>query len=156
MDPLSVDIHAVSPIDPVVQPLIHAHLDLMRASSPACSVHAMDESDLANANAQFFAAFKNGAPAAIGALKVLSAVHGELKSMHVRADCRGSGLADSMLDKLLVTARKLGIKRVSLETGSQDAFRRARAFYTRRGFSECDPFEGYECDPNSIFMTRTL
>ena len=156
MDPLSVDIRAVSPIDPAVQPLIHTHLDLMRASSPACSIHAMDASDLGDANAQFFAAFENGALAAIGALKVLSPLHGELKSMHVRSDCRRRGLADSMLDKLLMTARDLGLKRVSLETGSQDAFRPARAFYARRGFSECDPFEGYELDPNSIFLTRWL
>ena len=156
MDPLSVDIRAVSPIDPAVQPLIHIHLDLMRASSPACSIHAMDTSVLAKVNAQFFAALENGALAAIGDLKVLSLVHGELKLMHVRSECRRRGLADSMLDKLLMTARDLGLKRVSLETGSQDAFRPARAFYARRGFTECIPFEDYELDPNSIFLTRTL
>ena len=156
MDPLSVDIRAVSPIDPAVQPLIHTHLDLMRASSPACSIHAMDTSVLAKVNAQFFAAFEIGKPVAIGGLKVLSPAHGELKSMHVRADCRRRGLADAMLDKLIMTAQELGIKRVSLETGSQDAFRPARAFYARRGFTECNPFEDYELDPNSIFLTCNL
>ncbi|MEO9827554.1 MAG: GNAT family N-acetyltransferase [Paracoccaceae bacterium] len=156
MDSLGADIRLVAPTDPEILPLISTHLKLMHASSPACSVHAMDASDLADADAQFFAAYENNTPVAMGALKKLSSSHGELKSMHVRERDRGRGLADAILIHLLDAARNAGLKKVSLETGSQDAFAPARSFYARHGFAECPPFEGYELDPNSVFMTRTL
>lgn len=153
MDPL---IREVSPTDPVVLPLIERHLTLMRASSPACSVHAMDSGRLAEARARFFAVFDGAEAVAMGALKRLSGTHGELKSMHVRDDRRGAGLADGILERLIDVAREAGLTRLSLETGSQDAFAPARAFYARHGFAFCDPFEGYAPDPASVFMTRAI
>jgi putative acetyltransferase len=150
------DIRRVSPIDPEVAPLVAKHVSLMRASSPACSVHAMDADALADADAQFFAAFKNKQVVAIGAIKRLTPTHGEIKSMHVRSDCRGSGLADAILKELLACGQRLGIQHISLETGSQDVFQPARSFYRRHGFSECPPFGDYELDTNSVFMTRSI
>ena len=76
--------------------------------------------------------------------------------MHVRQDRRGQGLADLILDRLLDEARTAGMERVSLETGSQETFGAARAFYGRNGFTTCGPFAGYTADPNSFFMTRVL
>ena len=92
----------------------------------------------------------------MGALKPLTDGHGELKSMHVREDHRGRGLADAILKQLFDAAGAAGISRLSLETGSQDAFAPARAFYVRHGFEVSAPFEGYVEDPNSVFMSRTL
>lgn len=92
----------------------------------------------------------------MGALKPLSKRHGEIKSMHVRQDRRGTGLADRVLEYLFGVAREAGLNRLSLETGSQEIFFPARQFYARNGFSTCPPFEGYELDPNSVFMTRTV
>ncbi len=132
------------------------HLDLMRASSPACSVHAMDADGLERSNVLFVAVFDSDEAVAIGALKALDGTHGELKSMHVRQDRRGQGLADLILDRLLDEARTAGMERVSLETGSQETFGAARAFYGRNGFTTCSPFAGYTADPNSFFMTRAL
>lgn len=146
----------VRPTDPRVLPLIAHHLDLMRASSPACSVHAMEAADLDGPGVRFFAIFDGDAAVAMGALKAISDSHGELKSMHVRKDQRGRGLADEMLAILLEAARDAGMARVSLETGSQEVFAPARAFYGRHGFSTCPPFEGYGPDPNSFFMTLEL
>lgn len=154
MDPLTPV--EVRPTDPRVLPLIERHLTLMRASSPACSVHAMEAADLDEARVRFFAVFEGDEAVAMGALKVINADHGELKSMHVREDRRGTGLAFAILSRLLEEARAAGMARVSLETGSQEAFAAARAFYGRQGFSTCGPFEGYGPDPNSFFMTRTL
>lgn len=116
----------------------------------------MDASDLAEADAQFFAAYKNEEPVAMGALKTLSPTLGELKSMHVREAHRGQGLAEAILQRLLLAAREAGLENISLETGSQDAFIAARTFYERHGFAECAPFQGYDLDPNSIFMTRKI
>ena len=156
MDALTPDIRPVSPADPVVLPLIERHLTLMRASSPACSVHAMDASQLSEPGIRFFAILEKDEAIAMGALKDLSHNQGELKSMHVREDRRGAGLADAMLGHLLGTARECGMTRVSLETGSQDAFHAARRFYERHGFTYCEPFEGYVEDPASVFLTRAL
>jgi putative acetyltransferase len=48
------------------------------------------------------------------------------------------------------------MSRLSLETGSWDYFRPARAFYARHGFVECLPFADYAPDPNSVFMSLEL
>ena len=111
---------------------------------------------MVDAGVQFFAAFDDDVPIAMGALKRISANHGELKSMHVVEEHRGKGLADAILLRLLDEALAGGMTRVSLETGSQPVFKAARGFYRRHGFTECPPFEGYVDDPHSVFMTRTL
>ncbi|MEM9032549.1 MAG: GNAT family N-acetyltransferase [Pseudomonadota bacterium] len=156
MDPLSSEIRAVLPNDPDVVPLLEHHVSLMRASSPSCSVHAMDADRLLKENVAFFAAFEGTVAVAIGGLKRLSGDHGEIKSMHVAEASRGCGLARAMLARLLEVARVQELERISLETGSQDAFAPARAFYAREGFAPCPPFADYEPDPNSVFMTRML
>lgn len=156
MDTLTPEIRAVDPGDAALAPLIERHLTLMHASSPACSVHAMDATDMAEAGVRFFAAFDGDEPVAMGALKVIAPKHGELKSMHVVEERRGGELASAILGRLIDEARKLGLTRVSLETGSQPAFNPAHRFYQRHGFAECPPFEGYVLDPHSIFMTRAL
>ncbi|MDA8586390.1 GNAT family N-acetyltransferase [Rhodobacteraceae bacterium] len=156
MDPLIPNIRAVNPTDPVIAPLIERHLTLMLASSPVESVHAMKASDLAEAGVQFFVAFDHETPVAMGALKQTNDDHGELKSMHVLEERRGKGLADAVLGRLLQEAGVAGLKRVSLETGSQASFAAARAFYQRHGFVFCPPFEGYVEDPHSAFMTREV
>jgi len=128
----------------------------MWASSPACSVHAMDAESLDEAGVSFLAIFDGDEAVAMGALKALSVEHGELKSMHVAQERRGGGFADSILRGLLQLAIEKGLSRVSLETGSQPPFAAARAFYERNGFEFCPPFEGYTEDPASVFMTRAL
>ena len=76
--------------------------------------------------------------------------------MHTAERCRGQGVARAVLRQIVAAARGRGYCRVSLETGSMDAFAAARAFYARHGFTPCPPFEGYREDPNSVFMTLTL
>jgi len=154
MDPLTaIEIPAD---DPRVKAVVAKHLELMRASSPVCSVHAMEADDLASANATFFAVLDEGIAAAIGALKPLPSNHGELKSMHVIQTHRGRGLAGVVLSGLLGKARGLGMQRISLETGSRPVFAPAVRFYARHGFQICGPFDGYKDDPESIFMTRLI
>lgn len=156
MDSLTPEVREIAPGAPEVSNLIATHLELMRASSPACSVHAMTAERLTASGARFFAIFAAGEAVAMGAIAVIEPGHGELKSMHVRQSMRGQGLAGVMLAHLLSTAREMGLIRVSLETGSQEAFAPARAFYGRSGFDTCLPFAGYTPDPNSVFMTRVL
>ena len=71
-------------------------------------------------------------------------------------ELRGRGLAWRMLDHLVSEAKADGITRLSLETGSQDAFTPARRLYEAAGFAPCPPFADYRDDPMSVYMTRSL
>jgi len=61
-----------------------------------------------------------------------------------------------MLDHLLAVARERGYGRVSLETGSPEAFAPARALYAAAGFTLCGPFGDYPDNGFSTFMTLEL
>ncbi|MFN8638143.1 MAG: GNAT family N-acetyltransferase [Dehalococcoidia bacterium] len=79
----------------------------------------------------------------VGALKQLDASHAEIKSMHAVQEARRRGVARAVLAHPLALARGAGHVRVSLETGSMDAFAPARALYEGFGFERCAPFSDY-------------
>ncbi|MGI9535630.1 MAG: GNAT family N-acetyltransferase, partial [Desulfocapsaceae bacterium] len=91
-----------------------------------------------------------------GALKELTAQHAELKSMRTTPAHLGKGLASVLLRHILSEARKRNYKRLSLETGSYEAFVPARKLYEKFGFSYCGPFSDYTDNSNSVFMTIQL
>jgi len=76
--------------------------------------------------------------------------------MHTAQIARGKGVASAMLDHLVADAVAHDIARLSLETGSWDYFKPARALYRKHGFAECEPFGDYVPDRNSIFMSREI
>jgi len=133
--------------------LLQEHLDDMYATSPPESVHALDVEQLRHPSITFWTIWDGDVLAGSIALKVLSATHGEIKSMRTPRMARGKGAAKALLAHLLSEARSRGYTRVSLETGSQDFFAPARTLYVQSGFSQCGPFEGYALDPHSVFMT---
>ena len=61
-----------------------------------------------------------------------------------------------MLAHIVAEAEHRRYHRLSLETGSMDAFRPARELYESFGFSYCPPFGDYVPDTNSVFLTRVL
>lgn len=146
--------------DPLTSPeivaFLQAHLDQMHATSPACSVHALDLAGLRAPGLRFWSAYDGDELVACAALKDLGAGHVELKSMRTAPHRTRQGIAARMLAFVLDEARASGAIRISLETGSQDFFQPARSLYARHGFAECEPFGDYRPDPNSTFMTREL
>ena len=76
--------------------------------------------------------------------------------MHTAAKYRGRGVAAGLVTHMVAEARSRSYQRLSLETGSMDAFAPARALYSRFGFISCGPFGDYILDPNSVFMTLDL
>jgi putative acetyltransferase len=95
--------------------------------------------------------------AGCGALRELSPDHGEIKSMHTAARHRGKGVGARLVTHMLDVARARGYRRVSLETGTADAFAPARALYGRFGFTVCPAFAQYrDDDPHSLCMTLSL
>jgi putative acetyltransferase len=141
---------------PEVISLLELHLSEMHAWSPPCSVHAMPVERLREADVTFWSAWEGDQLAGCGALKHLDARHGEVKSMRAHPDWRGKGVGKAILLHLMDAARARGYARLSLETGSSGEFVPARGLYAAHGFAECGPFGGYQPDPFSFFMTRTL
>lgn len=141
---------------PEVQALLAEHLRNMRSLSPPESVHALDLMALRQPGVTFWSVWSGPVLVGCGALKELSPVHGEVKSMRTASDHRRKGVAQAMLRHILGVAAARGYQRLSLETGAQPAFEPARRLYGRFGFQYCPPFEGYTEDPNSVFMTRAL
>jgi putative acetyltransferase len=56
----------------------------------------------------------------------------------------------------MTEAKRMGFTRLSVETGATEFFLPARKLYEKFGFDYCEPFVGYQPDPNSVFMTRVL
>jgi putative acetyltransferase len=76
--------------------------------------------------------------------------------MRTASQHRRKGVAAALVEHILREARRRNYKRVSLETGSMEAFAPAHRLYRKFGFTECRPFADYIEDPNSIFMTIEL
>jgi putative acetyltransferase len=139
-----------------VRRLLERHLAFAAEHSPPADVHALDIEGLCAANLSFFGIRVDGELLGIGALLQLDAEHAEIKSMHTARAARGRGVGRAMVEHLLAVARTRGCRRVSLETGSMDAFAPARALYAAVGFEPCAPFGDYPPSRNSVCMTLEL
>ena len=139
-----------------IRALLEEHLQDMRRISPPESVHALDLDALRQPGITFWTAWADGDLVGCGALKMHDTGHGEIKSMRVSGRRRRTGAGRAMLLHIVEEARRRGLSRLSLETGSQPEFEPARNLYSSQGFVECGPFADYAEDPNSVFMTRTL
>ncbi|HEY5891139.1 MAG TPA: GNAT family N-acetyltransferase, partial [Acidimicrobiia bacterium] len=139
-----------------VQKLLARHLDFANEHSPREDVHALDVSGLLGPEISFFSIRSDGALLGVGAIKRIDDAHAELKSIHTAELARGRGVGRAMVRHLVVLATASGYSRLSLETGSMDAFAPSRRLYEALGFEVCEPFEGYGPSPNSTFMTLTL
>lgn len=147
-------------IDDLSRPAVHAllgeHLQNMHELSPPESVHALDLDELRKPDIAFWSAWEGPVLLGCGALKELDRKHGEVKSMRTPAALRRKGAGRALLAHIIEVAQARSYERLSLETGSQDAFRPAQALYESFGFQRCGPFGDYREDPNSVFMTRRL
>lgn len=142
--------------DPRVVDLLHIHQTSAKAETAPGSAHALDLTGLQSPDISFWTIWDDETLLGFGALKRLSADHGEVKSMHTAQAMRGRGAGRAMLRHIIEIARARGMSRLSLETGASEYFLPARALYRSHGFLECPPFAGSVLDPNSVFMTLDL
>src|SRR5262245_284376 len=147
-------------IDDLQHPAIHAllseHLQNMHELSPPESVHALNLEGLQAPEITFWTAWENGLLLGCGALKELDEKHGEIKSMRTPLAHRRKGAGRAILAHIIEVAQGRGYERLSLETGTVEAFKPAQRLYESFGFSYCGPFSDYREDPNSAFMTLRL
>jgi putative acetyltransferase len=141
---------------PKVHELLHEHLAGMNANSPPGQVFALDLTKLKVPEITFWTAWDSEDLLGCGAIKELSPTHGEIKSMRTSAAHLRKGVGREILGIILQEAGRRGYAKVSLETGSSDAFLPAHALYERAGFSRCGPFGGYQQNGFSVFMEKEL
>jgi putative acetyltransferase len=147
-------------IDDLQHPAIHAllneHLQNMYELSPPESVHALNLQKLRVPEITFWTAWENDLLLGCGALKELDRNHGEVKSMRTPLAHRRKGAGRAILAHIIAVAKERAYGRLSLETGTADAFKPAQKLYESFGFTYCGPFGDYREDPNSVFMTLLL
>jgi putative acetyltransferase len=141
---------------PEIARLLRAHLENSRKWSPPESIHALNLDALRSPDITFWTVWDGTTLLGCGALKELDPSHGEIKSMHTAQEHRGRGVAAGLLAHIVHEARSRCYRRLSLETGSMEAFAPARALYARFGFVSSGPFGDYVLDPYSCFMTLDL
>lgn len=144
------------PARPDVYALLDEHLRNMYELSPPESVHALDVTRLKSPDITFWSVRDADQLLGCGALKELSAEHGEIKSMRTPAAMRRKGAGRAVLNHILAEARSRGYKRLSLKTGPVESFAAAHRLYEGAGFQHCGPFGDYSPDPYSVFMTLEL
>jgi putative acetyltransferase len=128
----------------------------MHSLGPPESVHALDLEGLRKPDVTFWSVWEGSVLLGVGALKELDARHGEIKSMHTANAHRRKGVGRIVLEHIIGVARARGYERLSLETGSMDAFKPAQKLYESFGFVYCGPFDEYVEDAYSVFMTMRL
>jgi len=141
---------------PEIAELLKTHLEDMAIHSPPESVHALDLGGLREPEVTFWTVWDGPVLLGCGALKQLEPHHGEIKSMRTVPAHRGKGIATFILNHIIEVSRQRAYRRLSLETGSMEAFAPAHALYVQYGFEACAPFANYSEDPYSIFMSREL
>ena len=142
--------------NPEVHKLLVKHFIELRSVSPEGSAHVLDIAGLKDPFIKFWSLWENNKLMGIGALKFLDKEHGEFKSIRVSDKFRDKGIGSKVINHLINEAKKLNIKRLSLETGAGEFFLIARRLFNKCGFETCEPFSHYKRDINSVYMTMLI
>ena len=138
--------------NPEVHELLIRHFIELRSVSPEGSTHVLDIAGLKDPHIKFWSLWEGNDLMGCGALKFLDNVHGEFKSIRVNDKFKGKGCGLKVTSHLINEAKKLNIKRLSLETGAGDFFLPARRLFLTCNFRVCGPFSHYVDDVNSVYM----
>lgn len=136
--------------------LLEAHWLFCTSNTPIEHVYALDASKLFAPDITVFGARLNGELVGVGALRRIASDHAELKSMHTLASSRGHGVGKAMVAHIEAFAIAEGIKQISLETGTSDAFLPARTLYKSLGYKACEAFGEYVLTEDNTCMTKKV
>ena len=142
--------------NPAVHKLLIKHFIELRSVSPEGSAHVLDIAGLKDPSIKFWSLWEENNLVGSGALKFLDKEHGEFKSIRVGDKFRGKGNGSKVINHLINEAKKLDIKRLSLETGAGKFFFAARKLFNKCGFENCEPFSHYKEDVNSVYMSLLI
>ena len=139
-----------------VNSLLKKHFVELRSVSPSGSTHVLDIAGLKDESIKFWSLWDNNELLGCGALKFLDNHHGEFKSIRVADELRKRGIGEKIIKHLIDEAKKLNIKKLSIETGAGQFFLPARNLFNKFGFKPCPPFAHYKEDSNSCYYTIDL
>jgi len=139
-----------------VNKLLLNHFKELRSVSSEGSTHVLDIQGLKDPSIKFWSIWEDSKLVGCGAIKLLEQKHGEFKSIRVTNEFRKKGYGEKILKHLLIKAKNLNLKKLSIETGSGDFFKPARELFQKIGFRECPPFAHYKVDPNSCYMNLNI
>ena len=142
--------------NPEVHELLTKHFIELRAASPEGSAHVLDIPGLKVQSIKFWSLWESEKLLGCGALKFLENEHGEFKSIRVHDNFRNKGNGIKVIEHLIGEAKKLDIKRISLETGAGKFFDPARKLFKRCDFTPCEPFAHYKEDVNSLYLSKLI
>ena len=142
--------------NPKVHELLSKHFVELRAASPEGSAHVLDIHGLKVSSIKFWSLWQNENLIGCGALKFLDESHGEFKSIRIHDNFRNKGYGINVINHLINEAKKLKIKKLSIETGAGDFFLPARKLFKKCKFEECQPFAHYKEDVNSVYLTKII
>ena len=141
---------------PEVNDLLTKHFIELRAASPEGRAHVLAIPGLKVPSIKFWSLWKNSKLFGCGALKFLSKDHGEFKSIRVHENFKNQGNGIKIIQHLISEAKKLQIKRISIETGAGSFFEPARKLFKKCNFEICDPFAHYKKDINSLYYSKLI
>ena len=142
--------------NPKVDELLKKHFIELRSVSPEGSAHVLDIKGLKDSSIKFWSLWENDELIGCGALKFLNDEHGEFKSIRLAEKFRRKGNGIKIIKHLIEEAKKLDIKKISLETGAGNFFKPARELFILCGFKTCEPFAHYKKDVNSVYMSTII
>jgi GNAT superfamily N-acetyltransferase len=114
----------------------------------------LDAEEVAEGRGAFLVAYVDGRPLGCGAVRRLDPQTAEIKRMYVDPAARGRGVGRRVLAALEVEARRLGARRLVLETGERQP--ESLALYARAGFTRIPLFGEYVGSPLSVCMEKAL
>ena len=139
-----------------VNELLIKHFIELKSVSPEGNTHVLDIEGLKDPSIIFWSLWEQDQLVGCGALKFLNKDHGEFKSIRVSDKFRKKGHGIKVINHLIKEAKKLNIKKISLETGSGDFFIPARKLFDRCGFKVSKPFAHYKEDPDACYMSLLI
>jgi len=120
---------------------------------PGVTHFTLTEADVAPGNGIFLVARVGEEALGCGALRKWNDREAELKRMYVAKEARGRGIGRALLEALEGEARRLGVKRVVLETGIRQLV--AENLYRRSGYEVVPTFPQYT-SPIALCMAKEL
>ena len=142
--------------NPKVNEMLVKHFIELRSVSPEGSAHVLDIKGLKDPTIKFWSLWEDDELMGSGALKFIDKEHGEFKSIRINDKFRKNGNGIKVIDHLINEAKKLKVKKLSLETGSGVFFIQARKLFNQCGFKVCRPFSHYKEDVNSVYMNMQI
>jgi ribosomal protein S18 acetylase RimI-like enzyme len=100
-----------------------------------------------NNRGEFLVGTIDGEVVVTGAVKKLDDDTAEIKRIRVKPDCQRKGYGEAMLRELMITARKLGYKRIRIDTLTTNT--RAQHMFKKAGFK--NPIQG-KIDEYEVFF----